>query len=268
VKSVDASAGTATISTVTAAGAKDVLIHVGANTIVRRYAPGSVKFDDAKVSSLTEVKAGDQLRARGTRSADGAEFTADEIVSGSFLNIAGTISSLDANAGTINVSDLISGKPVTVKVSSDSQVRKIPPEIAQRIAARLKGGATPAAAGTSAGGTGATGGANPPASAQSSPTAPGMGGGAGAGARPGGGGGDMQQMLSRLPASKLSDFQKGDAVMLVATSDQGGTVNAITVLGGVEPLLQASPNGQAASILTPWSLSSGGGGGDEGGGRQ
>ena len=31
---------------------------------------------------------------------------------------------------------------------------------------------------------------------------------------------------------------------------------AITVLGGVEPLLQASPQGQA-SILTPWSLNSG-----------
>jgi hypothetical protein len=71
--------------------------------------------------------------------------------------------------------------------------------------------------------------------------------------------GDLQQMLSRLPASTLSDFQKGDAVMIVATSSQNdGQVTAITLLGGVEPLLQASPKGQAASILSPWSLGSGG----------
>jgi hypothetical protein len=87
-------------------------------------------------------------------------------------------------------------------------------------------------------------------------------GGAGAGGGPRGGG-DFQQMLSRLPASPLSDFQKGDAVMVVATSGQGdGPSTVITMLGGVEPVLQASSG--ASSILTPWSLSQGGGGGDMG----
>ena len=86
-----------------------------------------------------------------------------------------------------------------------------------------------------------------------------MGGGRGAG---GGGGGDLQQLLSRLPANTLADFQKGDAVMIVATTGQRETqATAITLLGGVEPILQASPQG--VSILTPWSLS-GGGGGDTG----
>lgn len=71
----------------------------------------------------------------------------------------------------------------------------------------------------------------------------------------------MQQMLSRLPVSPLSEFQKGDVVMLVATSDPGsGQATVITLLGGVEPILQSSTQGQAASILTPWSLSQGGGG--------
>jgi len=73
------------------------------------------------------------------------------------------------------------------------------------------------------------------------------------------GGGDLQQMLSRLPANSLTDFQKGDAVMIVATPDHDASkTTAVTVLGGVEPILQASPQGQAASILTPWSLNSGG----------
>ena len=71
----------------------------------------------------------------------------------------------------------------------------------------------------------------------------------------------MQQMLSRLPVSPLSDFQKGDVVMIVATSDPaGGQATVITLLGGVEPILQASTQSQAASILSPWSLSQGGGG--------
>jgi hypothetical protein len=55
----------------------------------------------------------------------------------------------------------------------------------------------------------------------------------------------------------LADFQKGDAVMIVATTGQSDSAAvAITVLGGVEPLLQASPQRQA-SILTPWTMGSG-----------
>src|SRR6202795_1921596 len=147
VKGVEAAQGTITISTVTAAGKKDVAVEIGKSTLIRRYAPGSVKFDDAKVSSVAEVNPGDQLRARGVRSADGGGFTADEIVTEKFRNIAGTISAVDAAGGTITVSDLATKKLEVVKVSSDSQLRKLPLQIAQMIALRLKGGATPDAAG-------------------------------------------------------------------------------------------------------------------------
>jgi len=64
---------------------------------------------------------------------------------------------------------------------------------------------------------------------------------------------DLQQMLSRMPAAGIGDLQKGDAVMLVGT-EGGSAVTAITLLAGVEPILQGSPNG-ASSILSPWSLS-------------
>jgi hypothetical protein len=244
VKGVDAAQGTITISTVTSAGKKDVAIEIGKSTVIRRYAPGSVKFDDAKVSSLAEVNPGDQLRARGVRGADGAKFTADEVVTGSFRNIAGTISAVDAGAGTITVSDLATKKAEVVRVSSDSQLRKLPPQMAQMIAMRLKGAATPGGAG-----------------AANSPTAAaGQGQGGGAGGQGRGGGGDLQQLLGRLPAAGLSDFQKGDVVMIVATGGpKDAQVTAITFLGGVEPLLQATTQEQASSILTPWSLSNGGG---------
>jgi hypothetical protein len=256
VKSTDPSAGTVTIGTTTAAGSKDIEVHVSKTTVLRRYAPNSVKFDDAKPSSLAEIKAGDQLRARGTKSEDGSSFTAEEIVTGAFRNIAGTIESVDAGAGTLTVKDLASNEPVQVKITSDSQVRKLPQAIAQRIAMRLKGITSEAAGAAS----GAAKPATPPAvGAQAGDGAQRSQGGAGGGmgGAPRNGGGDIQQMLSRLPASSLGDFQKGDAVMIVATTAQSdSTAVAITVLGGVEPLLQASPQGQA-SILTPWSLNSG-----------
>ena len=255
VRSVDPATGAITIGTLSATGPKDVVVRARQDTVLRRYAPGSVKFDDAKPGPISEIQVGDQLRARGTRSPDGADFTADEIVSGSFRNIGGTITAVDASSGTLTVSDLASKKPVEVKVTSDSQLRKLPPMVAQRIAARLKGD-TSAPAATAAQ---PPAGAAPSSGAQSGATGNGAAGGPGGPGR--NGGGDMQQMLSRLPASPLSDFQKGDAVMIVATTGQpGAQPTVITLLGGVEPILQSSTQGQAASILSPWTLGQGGGG--------
>ena len=249
VKSVDLGQGTITIGTMTAAGKKDVAVEVGKSTIVRRYAPGSVKFDEAKRSTMAEIQPGDQLRARGVRIADGARFTADEIVSGSFLNIAGTISAVDTSAGIISVTDLATKKEELVKVSPGTQLTKLPTNIAQTIAMRLKGG-TDGAQG------GATGGAATSAAAAGSGGTGGAGGARGQGRT----GGDFQQLLNRLPTSPLADFQKGEAVMIVATgSAMDAQVTAITILGGVEPLLQGTNQEQASSILSPWSLSSGGG---------
>jgi hypothetical protein len=260
VKAVDAPGGTVIISTLSSAGTKDVVIHAEKNTVLRRYAAGSVNFDDAKVAPITEIRPGDQLRARGTRSADGSEFTAAEIVSGSFRNIAGTVQGVDAGSGTLSVSDLATKKTVELKLTPDSQLRKLPQPLAQRMAMRLKGGPVEANGANGAARTGGqdAGGTQSPTPAGQGASSAGNGGaGMGSAARNGGGaGGDTQQMLSHLPASSLSEFQKGDVVMLVATS--GGQLMVITLLGGVEPILQAST--QASSILSPWSLNAGEGG--------
>jgi co-chaperonin GroES (HSP10) len=259
VTAVDPAASTITISVTAMGEKKNVTVHINQQSVLRRYAPNSVKFDDAKLSSLDQVQVGDQLRARGTRSADGSELTADEIVSGTFRNISGTISAMDSAAGTIVVQDLATKKPITVKISADSQLRKLPPPVAQRIAARLKGEGAGASA---AGGQPASGGApSNPAGANSA--APGATSGQGSGGRSGGGGGqggDLQQLIGRMPAASLSDLQKGDAVMVVTTEGtSGGAVTAITLLAGVEPILEGSPKGQS-SILSPWSLGSAPGG--------
>ena len=260
VNNVDAGGNTINVSLPSPGEKKTVAIHFSKDTILRRYASDSVKFDDAKPAPLDQIKPGDQLRARGTRSADGAEFTADEIVSGTFRNIAGIISALDASAGTVTVQDLALKKSVTVKVTADSQLRKLPPPMAQRIAARLKG--TPVEASstaTTAGGASSAANSGPPTKPNGPPS---VGSGSGGMGRSGGGGSaDLQQAISRMPAATLADLQKGDAVMGVATEGgPNGVPTVITLLGGVEPILEASPKSSASTILSPWSLGTGAGG--------
>ena len=255
VKAVDPAAGTTTISVTGFGGAKTIVVHSSKATVIRRYAPDSMKFDDARPSSLQEIQPGDQLRARGNRSADGTELSAEEIVTGSFRSVAGIVNSVDAGAGTMNVQDLVSKKLVQIKVTPDSQLHQLPPEFAQRIAMRLKAAMT-----------GATGGATGPGAQSVAPPAGGPSLGAGPGGAAGGGmrsGGapDFQQILNRMPAVALTDLHKGDAVMIVATQGTpSGGATAITLLSGVEPILQAAPSGSQAMMLSPWSLGAPGGG--------
>jgi hypothetical protein len=261
VSSVEPATGTVTISVTGFGGTKNIAIHTSKTTVFRRYAPDSIKFEDAKASTLPDVQPGDQLRARGTRGADGTEFTADEIVTGNFRNIAGLVNSVDVAAGMLNVQDVLSKKAVLVKITADSQLHKIPIEAAQRIALRLKGAMPPGMPGAGASSSTSTA---PPAANGQAPPSVGMGPGGGGGGLRSGGAPDLQQMLSRMPAVALADLHKGDAVMMVATQGTpAGAGTAITLLSGVEPILQAAPNGSQAMMLSPWSLG-GAPGGDAG----
>jgi len=290
VKDVNPSGGTVVIANSLAAGSKPILIHVGPGAEIKRYSPDSVKFEDAKPGTLDQIKAGDQLRARGTKNADGAEFTAQAIVSGSFRDIAGTVVSTDATNQSITISDLMTKKPVTVMVGPDSQLRKLPQFVAMGIAMRLKGGTPGVAAGDQGSATqggqpsaagrenwhGARSGA---AGADSQASASGMRGGQNGNAMRGQGAGwrgngsgppAFQQMLARIPAVSITDLNKGDAVMLVATEGSANSQpTAITLLSGVEPILSAAPAGTnaASTILSPWNLGQPAGTGGEGPGQ-
>jgi hypothetical protein len=249
VKTVDPASGTIAITVTALSGTKTIEIHTTKETILRRYAPDSVQFDDAKLGTIDQIHPGDQLRARGTRSADGSTFDAQEIVSGDFRNIAGTIDAIDASANTIRVKDLISKGTFLVRFTPQSEIRQLAPEMAQRIAMRLRMAQNAGHGGQAAGGAAGEnrGAGGPP-----------QGAGQGFGGRPGGfqrgGGADLQQMLNRLPPATLANLQKGEAVMIVSTQGAvSGEVTAITLLGGVEPILEA-PSGAEAMTLSPWSL--------------
>ena len=258
VDSVDAASGNVTLSIPTLAGKKTILIHTSKETVVHRYASDSAKPEDAKPSSLTDIHAGDQLRARGNKNADGSEISAEEIYAGVFPQFAATVKSIDANSGILTIQDLSTKKTVQVKVSTDSQLHKIPAQMAQMFAARLKGtmpAGTPGAAGAKL-----TEGGNNQAPSPGGST---WSGGAG-GSNRSGGPPDLQRLLSRMPSTTLAEMnlQKGDAVIILATEGSATSPHtAITLLSGVEPILQASPSAQAM-MLTPWNLGGGAPGGD------
>jgi co-chaperonin GroES (HSP10) len=234
VKHVDSQAGSITLTVSGAGGSKSVVVSTTPKTTFKRYAPESVKWEDASAAKLDDIHPGDQLRAKGNKNEDGSQLVAEEVVAGTFRNLAGLVTAIDAGQGTLTVGDLASRKPVTVRITADSQMKKLPLQLAQGLALRLKGVTAPAAA--------ASQGAAPDAGHQH--------------------GGDLNQMLARLPAITLADLQKGEAVMIVST--EGSPLQppvAITLLGGVEPILTASPAGAGTeSLLTPWSLASAPGG--------
>jgi CxxC motif-containing protein len=234
-------------------GAKTIKVDTTASTVFRRYAADSVKFQDARPSVLAQIHVGDQLSVRGNKSPDGASIAAEEVVTGSFANLSGVLTSVDAAAGTVSFKDLTTKKPVTVKITANSDLHKLPATMAARFTG-AGGGARPAG--------------GPPASGSGNGGAYG-GSGSGAGGGPGAGraraGADLSRMLSRLPSEPISDLKTGDAVMIVASPDTNGEgYTVITLLSGVEALLTA-PAGAEPITLSPWNIGAPEGGGGMGG---
>lgn len=198
-----------------------------------RYAQDSVRYDEASKSSLPEVKIGDEIRALGERNADGTGFAAEEIITGAFQTIAGTIKSVDPAKNEMVIKNLQTGKDVTVSVNEASVVKRFPAEQAERMAGFMSGGA---------GGVRPAGqGAAPPSGGQGQTPGPGRVGPAGAR-------GGIDDMLERFPNITTADLKAGD--MIAVSSTKNATmdrVKAIKLLAGVEPFLrmaQATSGGQ------------------------
>ncbi len=70
-----------------------------------------------------------------------------------------------------------------------------------------------------------------------------------------GGASDFSQMLQRMPSVNLADLKPGDAVIVASTSGSNpAEVTAITLLAGVEPLLEATPARDRQAMLDSWNL--------------
>jgi len=217
---------------------------------LRRYAPDSVRFSDAKPSSFAELQPGDTVRALGDKSEDGTHLKAEEVVSGAFETIAGTVDSVDPATGEVRITNLQTKKPVVVRTNKDSLLRRLDPAVAGMLARRLRPDSS------SAGGAVAPGG-RPEGAAQGGPGGPG-------GFRGGPGGGDLQQILERMPALSLAELKKGDAVIVSSSKGPGDSgVTAFAFVAGVEPFLAAAPRTGGQVNLGSWNLDLGGGGPDQ-----
>ena len=222
-----------TVSVRAREGVRPMLVAAGGEKVqFRRYAPDSVKFADAKAGNFAELKVGDQVRALGERSADGTSFTPDEIVSGSFRQLVGTVTAVDAATNQIKIKTQ-DNKALTVVVNNDSNLRRLPPMMAQMIAQRAGGG------GANGGGRpGGEGGRPPQATAEG-----GRGGGGGQRRMGGAGGGfDAQEMLERMPQTTLAELKPGDMIVVSSTAGADPTrLTAIALVAGIDAIINAMP---------------------------
>ena len=215
VTAVDPAAGTVTIR----GGQRTYTVRPSGKTVYLRYSPDSPSFADARPSTPAEIAIGDQMRVLGNRDEDRATIQAERIVTGFFRQIAATVISVNPLTGEVSVKDLATRKPLTMKVDSNSTLKKLPEQTGRALARRYTTGAQAGGAGNAAA--------------------------------------DVSLILDSLPAMPLSELKPGDAIM--ASTTQGsipGRVTAIMLLAGVEPLLTASP-GATRDILSGWSIGAG-----------
>jgi hypothetical protein len=251
-----------TISNRTMAGTQSVVIPITDNTEMKRYAPDSIKFGDAKPSTFGELKVGDQLRALGDRTADSLRFNPQKIVTGSFRTVGGVVTAIDAATGEIKINELEKKTPLTIVIKQDAVLRRFPADIGAMMGGFNRGGAAGGPAGPgAAGGTGSGPRSNAGAPAQAPATAssqattrPGAAGSGGGPGGPGGRGGfNINEMLERLPTISLADVKVGDTI--IVSSTQGvdpHRLTAISLVAGADTLLamlaprpqpgQATPN--------------------------
>ncbi|HEY2964635.1 MAG TPA: hypothetical protein VGJ37_19615 [Pyrinomonadaceae bacterium] len=238
-------------------GNQSIVMQVSDKTEMRRYAPDSIKFSDAKPSSFEELKVGDQLRALGDRAEDPLRFNPQKVVTGSFRTVGGVVTAIDPATGEVKINELEKKTPLTIVIKHDAVLRRFPPasEMGMMMGG-FRGGQGGPGAGGGQGGQAPQGGQGQgqPAARPQGGGGPGAGGSGGGG--PGGqrgGGGNINDMLERLPTISLADVKVGDTI--IVSSTQGvdpHRLTAISLLTGADGLLamlaprpqpgQAAPN--------------------------
>lgn len=215
-----------TISNRTMAGSQTVVIPVTEKTEMRRYAPDSIKFGDAKPSTFNELKVGDQLRALGDRGQDPTRFNPEKVVTGSFRTVGGVVSEVNAATGEIKIKELEKKTPLTIVIKQDAVLRRFPQEMGAMMGG-MRGGP---------GGPGGPPAGAPPPGGQAGARPQGPGGGPGGGGP--GGGRNINDMLERLPTISIADVKVGDTI--IVSSTQGvdpSRLTAISLVTGADTLL-------------------------------
>jgi hypothetical protein len=231
-----------------------VKITVTPKTVLKRYAPDSVKYSDAKISTLAEIGKGDQVRVLGNKDEASGAIQAEQVVSGSFVTMAATVTSVDAAAGIIQAKNIETGKPVSIKITAETNLRRMPQM------GGMAGGMPGAGGGQRPAGAPAQGGGTARAGAEQGAPGAAWSGGQGGAAGAGGGarrGGDFSRFMEFMPKVGADTLKPGETIVVASSkSPTPGEMTAITVLAGADGLvamaqMRASQNGRSAASNGP-----------------
>src|SRR6266403_1525456 len=188
---------------------REIIVAAGERTRFRRYALDSVKFSDARDSSFADLQVGDQLRAVGAKSSDGLRFNPEEVVSGSFRTLGGTVTAVNLPTNEITMNDIQTRKPLTIVLSANPLLRRVSPEVVQLFTQPEPSG-KPATGGSNGSATHAAQDHN-----------------------------DLQAALEKSPALKLTDIKAGDLVLITGSSvAPSSRITAIALFLGFDGLLK------------------------------
>lgn len=262
VTKIDFKTKEVTVATRGMMGETDVVVTPKETAEFLRYAPDSAKYADAVASNLAEIKVGDQLRALGDKSTDGLTFKAEKYLTGSFKTVAGKITAIDTAKNEITIEDSLNKKPTVIVISSTTQLKQFPAELAQNMARMMGGGGMQPGQGggnqtfvfTQGGGQQGVRPANPQGgqpTSQGQPNANGQPNGQGQpnggnpnggqrqfGMNRGGGSGNLDDLLERVPTITIAELKVGDTIGVSSTAGNvPNRYNAIKLVSGVEPFL-------------------------------
>ena len=231
VTAVNAETNQITISVKNLTGETSVVVAPKPGAEMFRYSPTSNKFSDAKPSNINEIAIGDTIRGLGDKSADGAIFTAEKIISGAFQTSIGTVKSVDIAKNEVVIEDNKTKQNITVAIGNGSQLKKFPEEMANRLAMRQTmqaGGAMPPQ------------GTRPVGQTTGENQAPRPAGGQGQGAGGGRNRGDVNEIFDNLPPITAGDLKVGDMIAVSSSKTADSTkITAIRLAAGIEPFLKA-----------------------------
>jgi hypothetical protein len=232
VASVNRETGQITVEVRGIMGSSNVVVTPKENAVFRKYAQDSVDYSETIISSLVNIEEGDMIRALGDRGPDGLSFLAEEIVTGAFQTIAGTVKSVDVEKREITISDLQSETDIVVAIGPGSSLRRFPEEMAMRMA-----GGPGAGPSVQPGAGGARPAGQQPTAAQGQPGQGVMRPGAMGGATRNG----IDDMFERFPTITAADLKPGDMIAVSSSRNGNATkVTAIKLLAGVEPFIRAA----------------------------
>ena len=182
-------------------------------TVFHRYKINAVNLNDFESSNLESIKTGDQIRALGNLNSDGSEFVPEEIFTGSFKTTVGKVVSINSPANELVIKELSGPRTITVKISSDSNIRRLNSDSIKNLTVAPSNGANNSSA---------------PKATSAVPSY------------------NLTALLKNSPKILIADIKAGETIAVASASETESTsIFGITVVCGIE-LLNAQQSSNAS----------------------